>query len=252
MSKIESLLEELGLDQKEMRFYLAVLQCGAAPVTMIAERAGVSRTNGYALLAKLENRGLVSQLAKDNGVMHVVAEDPAVLIAQWERSRALLDDVVPQLKSMFNASELKPRIHFYEGVDGILKALYGTLDCHSGTLLGILSMHELNEAPGRDAMATIIAERVRRGIGLRVLRSQSRDVETTWPSSEEALRELRYAPPWADLGMTMYIHDDKVTYLSSKRENYGLVIESKELSALNRSMFEGLWSISSKAPAGKK
>ncbi|MCA1326050.1 TrmB family transcriptional regulator [Herbaspirillum sp. alder98] len=252
MSKIESQLEELGLDQKEMRFYLAVLQCGSAPVTVIAERAGVSRTNGYALLAKLETRGLISQLAKDNGVMHVVAEDPAVLIAQWQRSRALLDDVVPQLKSMFNASELKPRIHFYEGREGIVKALQGTLECHAGPLLGILSMHELNEVPGRDAMAAIIDERVRRGITLRVLRSQSRDVETVWSSSPEDMRELRYAPASIDLGMTMYIHDDKVTYLSSKRENYGLVIESQELAALNRAMFEGLWAISEATPAKKK
>ncbi len=252
MSKIESQLEELGLDKKELRFYMAVLQCGSAPVTMIAERAGVSRTNGYALLAKLENRGLVSQIAKDNGVMHVIAEDPAVLIGQWERSRRLLDDVVPQLKSMFNASELKPRIHFYEGMEGIVKALRGTLECHNGPLLGILSMSELNEAPGSAAMNEIIAERVRRAITLRVLRSQSRDVETTWTSSNEELRELRFAPASIDLGMTMYIHDDKVTYLSSRRENYGLVIESQELSALNRAMFEGLWAISDKALAKKK
>ncbi|MFL9925754.1 helix-turn-helix domain-containing protein [Herbaspirillum lusitanum] len=249
MSKIESQLEELGLDKKELRFYMAVLQCGSAPVTVIAERAGVSRTNGYALLAKLETRGLVSQLAQDNGVMHVIAEDPSVMISQWERNRALLDDVVPQLKSMFNASELKPRIHFYEGVDGILKALQGTLECHNGPLLGILSMSELNEAPGSAAMAAIIAERVRRGITLRVLRSQSRDIDTTWPSSAEEMRELRYAPASVDLGMTMYIHDDKVTYLSSKRESYGLVIESQELAALNRAMFEGLWAISTTTQA---
>jgi len=252
MSKIESQLEELGLDKKELHFYMAVLQCGSAPVTMIAERAGVSRTNGYALLAKLENRGLVSQIARANGVMHVVAEDPTVLITQWERSRRLLDDVVPQLKSMFNASELKPRIHFYEGVDGILKALKGTLECRSEALLGILSMSELNEAPGSDAMNEIIAERVRRGIPLRVLRSQSRDVDTTWASSVEELRELRYAPASIDLGMTMYIHDDKVTYLSSRRENYGLVIESQELAALNRAMFEGLWTISTTLLPKKK
>jgi len=137
-------------------------------------------------------------------------------------------------------------------VDGILKALKGTLECRSEALLGILSMSELNEAPGSDAMNEIIAERVRRGIPLRVLRSQSRDVDTTWASSVEELRELRYAPASIDLGMTMYIHDDKVTYLSSRRENYGLVIESQELAALNRAMFEGLWTISTTLLPKKK
>lgn len=95
--------------------------------------------------------------------------------------------------------------------------------------------------PGRDAMAQYIAERVRRGLGLRVLRSPQRETADIWPTSSEELRELRHAPPGIDLGMTMYIHDDKVTYLSSKRENHALVIESRDLAALNRAMFEGLW-----------
>jgi HTH-type transcriptional regulator, sugar sensing transcriptional regulator len=226
MSKLESNLAALGLDDKEQRFYLATLQLGAAPVTAIAAKAGVSRTNGYDLLARLERRGLVTQVGT-NAVRHVVAEDPAVLVSHWERTRSVLDELVPELKSMFNATELKPRVRFYEGTDGIWKALWETLDCHSGTLLGILSMSELAEVPGKEATAAYIVERVRRGIKLRV---------------------LRYAPASVDLGMTMYVHDDKVTYLSSKRENYALVIESHELAALNRALFEGLWMTSSPNP----
>jgi sugar-specific transcriptional regulator TrmB len=248
MSNIESKLTALGLDTKEQRFYLAALQLGSAPVTAIAAKAGVTRTNGYDLLARLESRGLVAQVDNSNGVRHVTAADPAVLIANWERTRGILDDLVPELKSMFNATELKPRIRFYEGSEGIWKALWETLDCQSDTLLGILSMSELVEVPGPGAMSTYIAERVRRGKKLRVLRSASRETQDIWPSSNEERRELRYAPPSIDLGMTMYIHDDKVTYLSSKRENYGLVIESRELASLNRSLFEGIWSISLSHP----
>jgi sugar-specific transcriptional regulator TrmB len=247
MSKLEDKLAALGLDDKEQRFYLAALQLGAAPVTAIATKAGVTRTNGYDLLARLESRGLLTQVGT-KGVRHVVAEDPAVLISNWERTRSVLDDLVPELKSLFNATELKPRIRFYEGAEGILKALWETLDCRSHTLVGILSMSELMEVPGTAAMSKYIAERKRRGIRLRVLRSAGRETENIWPSSSEELRELRYAPPSVDLGMTMYIHDDKVTYLSSKRENYALVIESRELAALNRSLFEGLWSIGLSKP----
>jgi sugar-specific transcriptional regulator TrmB len=58
---IDEQLASIGLDEKERRFYLAVLQLGAASVTEIAARAGVTRTNGYDLLARLEARGLVRQ-----------------------------------------------------------------------------------------------------------------------------------------------------------------------------------------------
>jgi hypothetical protein len=55
---------------------------------------------------------------------------------------------------------------------------------------------------------------VRRGIKVRVLRSPGRETEDLWSSSESELRALRYAPASIDLNMTMYVHDDKVTYLS--------------------------------------
>lgn len=241
---IENKLASLGLDEKEQRFYLAALQLGSAPVTEIAARAGVSRTNGYDLLARLEARGLLTQINGD-GARHVVAEDPIVLISNWERTRALLDGLVPELRSLFNAATMKPRIRFYEGAEGIRRVLWETLDCRSGTLLGILSMHELLEVPGMEGMQQIIAERVKRGIKLRVLRSKRRETEKIWPTSKSELRELRYVPETIDLGMTMYINDETVSYLSSKRENYGLIIESKEFSALSTALFEGMWTISS-------
>ncbi len=240
---IEKKLASLGLDEKEQRFYLAALQLGSAPVTEIANRAGVTRTSGYDLLERLERRGLVNQI-NGNGARHVVAEDPSVLISHWEQTRGILDTLVPELRSLFNAAHNKPRIRFYEGAEGIQKVLWETLECQSGTLLGILSMHELLEVPGVKGMQDYIAERVKRGIKLKVLRSASRETGPIWPASAEELRELRFAPDTIDLGMTMYIHDNTVSYVSSKRENYGLVIESREFAELNKGLFHGLWTIS--------
>lgn len=233
-------LAALGLDDKEIRFYLAALELGSASVTEVASRAKVTRTNGYDILARLEERGLLSQTS-GNGVRNVVAEDPGVLLNKWDETRNVLQDLVPELRSLFNAAPHKPKVRFYEGADGIEKVLWGTLDCRDKRLVAILSMNELLEVPSGPGMQRYIDERVRRGIALRVLRSRSRETASIWQSSIAELRDLRYAPGTIDLGMTMYIHDDTVSYLSSKKENYGLVIESAELAALHRALFEGLW-----------
>jgi hypothetical protein len=156
----------------------------------------------------------------------------------------MVNDLVPELRSLFNSSPRKPRLRFHEGVEGIQRAIWATLECKSGVLLGILSMHELMEVPGDAWMDTYIAERVRRGIKLEVVRSHSRETMKVWPASKGELRELRYAPPGVDLGMTAYISDDTVTYVSSKNENYALTIESRELASLQRSLFKSLWAIS--------
>lgn len=237
-------LAAVGLDPKEQRFYLAALELGAAPVTAVASRAGVTRTNGYDLLERLEKRGLLAQVHGEEGIRQVVPADPGVLIRDWEQTRLMLNDLVPELRSLFNSSPRKPRLRFHEGVEGIQRAIWATLECKSGVLLGVLSMHELMEVPGDAWMATYIAERVRRGIKLEVVRSHSRETLKVWPASKGELRELRYAPPGVDLGMTAYISDDTVTYVSSKNENYALTIESRELASLQRSLFKSLWAIS--------
>lgn len=240
-------LAAVGLNEKEQRFYLAALELGAAPVNVVATRANVTRTNGYDLLERLEKRGLLTQVHGDEGIRQVVPADPSVLIRDWEQTRLMLNDLVPELKSLFNSSPRKPRLRFYEGVEGIQRAIWATLDSNSKILQGVLSMHELMEVPGAQWMASYIAERVRRGVKLEVVRSHSRETSEVWPDSHEEMRELRYAPPGVDLGMTAYISDDTVTYVSSKSENYAMTIESRELASLQRGLFKSLWTISSPA-----
>lgn len=245
---MDARLQAIGLDEKEQRFYLAALELGTAPVTAIAARADVSRTNGYDLVQRLQKRGLISQIEGEGGVRQVVAEDPSVLIREWERTRNSLNDLVPELRSLFNGHQDKPRIRLYEGIEGIRRALWETLECHSKLLLGILSMHELLEVPGADWMNDYIKQRIKRGIKLNVIRSHSRETDPIWPSSADDDRELRYAPFDMDLGMTMYIYDDKVLHVSSRRENYALVIESRELSSMHRAVFNGLWAMMPSTP----
>jgi len=240
LGMIDARLEQLGLNDKEQRFYRAALELGSAPITSVAQRAGVTRTNGYDLLERLVARGMLTERDMA-GVRHVVAEDPRVLIGEWDRTRTMLDDLVPELRSLYNGAQFKPRVHYHEGAEGIRRVLWSVLECQSKVIRGILSMSELLEVPGAAEMARFIAERARRGIKLEVLRSQTRETESTWPSSASELRELRYAPEGIDLGMTMFLHDDVVSYISSKTENYAFSIESRELATLNKGIFEVLW-----------
>jgi len=237
-------LAAVGLDDKEQRFYLAALELGSAPVTAVATRAGVTRTNGYDLLNRLERRGLLTLVHGEEGTRQVTPTDPNVLIKEWEQTRTMLDELVPELRSMFNNTPRKPRIRFHEGEEGIQRALRATLDSQSKHLYGILSMHELLETPGLTWMDNYIAERIDRGIQLDVVRSYSRETEPIWPAARNELRELRLAPAELDLGMTAYICDDTVIYISSKNENYALTIESRELASLQKSLFQSLWKLS--------
>lgn len=237
-------LRRLGLDDKEARFYLAVLELGEPSVRQAADAAGVSRTNGYDIVARLTRRGLLSHV--EMGSVHrtvVVATDPDRLLDEWEERRRLLASVVPELRALRRKAGVRPRVRYYEGAEGIRTVLYQTLHLPS-PLLGILSMRDLLTVPGEAVMEDYVLSRVRHGRFLRVIRSRQKETEDLWPTDPAALRETRYAPPGRVFTMTMFIGGDTVSVISSRRENYALITESPEYAELHRNLFEVLWDMS--------
>lgn len=246
MLRLDRVLEELGLNGKRSRFYLAALELGEVPVQLIARKAGISRTSAYSVLDWLTKAGLVSVLKK-NGKYHVAATDPVQFVTILEERQRRLAAILPEIRSIYNRSTVKPRIRFYEGREGVRTVLYETLECQSKQLAAILSMADLRDLPG--GQDEYIAKRVDRGIYLRVIRSRQKEVgNNIWPTSAAELRELRYAPDDFVFTMTSWIYDDKVSLISSRRENFGMIIESQEFNRFMKNFFEILWRVSTPAP----
>jgi sugar-specific transcriptional regulator TrmB len=243
----EEALAQIGISGKRARFYLAALELGDAPIQKVAEKAGITRTTAYDLLARLARDGLVSRVEKD-GRLHIAAEDPKRLLGVLDDRRRRVDTILPELRSIYGRSVVKPRIRFYEGRDGINAVLYDTLECRSRHLCGILSMNDLLEVPGRDEMEKYVALRIANGIHLRVVRSREKEAgPDIWPTSVADRRELRWAPDGTVFTMTTWTYDEKVSIISSRREHFGMIIESPEFSALMSNLFTVLWNTS--APA---
>lgn len=244
---IEEALGRIGITGRRARFYLAALELGEAPVHKVAEQAGISRTTAYDVLARLTRDGLVSRVEKD-GRLHIAAEDPARLLGVLEDRRRTVEEMLPELRSLYSRSAARPRIRSYEGREGIDTVLYETLECRSKRLHGILSMSDLFQVPGRVAMEQYVAQRIASGVHLQVVRSREKEAgRDVWPSRAEDLRELRWAPDGAVFTMTTWTYDDKVSIISSRRENFGMIIESEEFSDLMKNLFAVLWNAS--APA---
>lgn len=243
---IEKKMAQIGITGNLFKLYQASAELGVATIAQVASRAGLIRTTAYDALARLEQEGLICLEIK-NGKRYVIAQDPTILLERLEGKRQMLDEVMPQLRSMYNRALGKPQIRFYEGLEGIRQALQDTLTVTSDNKLlrGILSMEELMQTPGREEMEQYVKDRVEKGVQLRVIRSAQKDTHPIWPPSQSALRELRYCPPHMMLSMTVFIYDQRVCLISSKKENYALIIESEEFAAMQRTLFESIWTIGS-------
>lgn len=112
-------LKKLGMTQKEIGLYLKLLEYGESGVNQLARSLGANRTSTYSLLKAMQKKGFVSFYVKKK-VKIFVPTDPALLINQLIEGANSLKKILPELLAIHNQhGKTKPKITFYEGVDGI-------------------------------------------------------------------------------------------------------------------------------------
>lgn len=119
---IEQILYDNGFSKKEARLYLTVLALGEATFSQVAKKATLQRSTVYGLIDAMKEKGLLSILRK-RGINHVSALSPKLLIAKFDDAAQRAHNALPQLIEFAYASPVKPRIYFYDGVDGIKQIL---------------------------------------------------------------------------------------------------------------------------------
>ncbi|MCE4546437.1 MULTISPECIES: TrmB family transcriptional regulator [unclassified Caballeronia] len=238
------MLQAAGVDGHKADFYLASLELGEATVATIAQKAGIGRTNAYEVLDRLLATGLVATVQK-GARSYVIPQDPIALLRRVECQRQVVQDVLPQLRALHNSSGGKPQVRFFVGVEGIKTVLDEMVESGTQELRAIMSNSELFRMPGYETIASVVAKRVKSGIPLRIIRCGPPDNRDLWRSSQRERRTLRFAPESFDAGVTTYLYDDTVAFISSKAEHYALSIQSAELCAFQTNFFEILWASSS-------
>lgn len=239
----EQILEEIGLKDKKARVYLACLELGSARASDIALLAGVERTTVYEILEYLIKEGLVSSTPKGHGSLFLAEPPERLHIALQDRQKKL-EKVLPELESIFNVGKPRPRVRFYEGLEGVRTVFLDTLTTHEGRLRAILSIADLQEFIGKDWFNDYTNQRIASGNKLFVIRSESREVGGIYPSSTKDNREVRLTPRGMEFGLSQYLYDTKVAIISTKKEGYGIIVESADYYLTQSNLFEVLWDVS--------
>ena len=74
MEHVIKILKNLGLDEKEIKVYLACLQLGSATVQDLSVKSGVKRTNIYNFIDDMKQRGLLSETKIGKRILFVFLE----------------------------------------------------------------------------------------------------------------------------------------------------------------------------------
>lgn len=238
-------LEKFGLSRKEASVYLVLLELGHSPVQEIAKKSGINRSTTYVLLNSLSDHGLVS-ISDKSGLKIYNPAPPERLIQFLEESVkkytelvGLAHNVLPELKAMYIGVGPKPKVQFFEGLEGIKTAYEDTLTSQE-TIRAFASIENMHKALP-DYFPEYYQRRANKNIKIRAIFPDTAEAKERVKHDKQEVREALLVPSdkYA-FSPEINIYDDKVVFMSLI-EKFSLIIESQEVADALKKSFELAW-----------
>lgn len=238
---IEKELENLGLDDKEAQVYLSLLEVGESNIAKISKKSRVKRTTVYNAIETLKEKGLVSSTVKKQSTLYL-AEDPRKLEQELNQKMFSLKSILPELLSISNFIDKKPKIKFYEGFGGLKDVYMDTLNYPDQELLAWVSEKYIESFDEKFLYEYYVPERVKRKIWVRALAPDDPRIGRFKEEDEKSLRRTRLIPSEKfPFSVEVNLYGKNKIGVVSFEEKFGLIIESEKIYSTLKSIFEINW-----------
>jgi len=259
---LDAIFVNFGLKREHSNVYLALLENGIMPAGNLAKYLNIPRTTLYGLLDDLAQSGLVLQNEKSN-VKLWQAVDPenikAILnekITALENTRTGFEVMLESLKKSQKTDFLSPKFHYFEGVEEMKMMLKDVLLYNNLETELCWPVKDIIKMVGSEFLDDFNKKRIRSNINIKVIwpmdKSENIANNTFLAPGKEVMREVRIAPKDVDFSMGYWAYANKVMFMSSQAENFGFIVESREMRQLMKTQFEVLWNISTPIEADPK
>lgn len=120
MNLIES-LKNLGLNEKEARVYLALLQLGRSTAYSVAVRSGLKKPTTYVILHQLIEKGFALNVPRVKKQLFL-AEAPEKCFAIAKEKITLSEASIPELLAIRKGKKIKTNVAYFEEFSGVKQA----------------------------------------------------------------------------------------------------------------------------------
>ena len=225
----EEVLKSLGLNEKEIKVYLANLQLGSNLVQGIGNFAGLNRTSVYDILASLEQKGFVSYTLK-SGKKYYQATAPNKIIEMLKEREALVNKILPELNSLAGSVSKRPQVEVYVGKEGLKSIFEGILNEAKefrvmGSKKDLMGLFEYY-------FPHFVKRRIQKKIKAKMIVSGGAPIDKKSP----------YKVIKQDIKTAMWLYNGKIAMVSlGEKEPIGIVIDERNFYETQKLMFEMLW-----------
>ena len=235
--ELEKSLEYLGLEEKEAKVYLALLQLGSGSVPKISVKANVKRPTTYLILEELRKKGLVTLVPKPNKTIYT-AQSPRQLLEEQREREEIIQEKMPELLAIFNSQKEKPKISFFEGEENIVKLyeeIFEEKEVDIYGSIGVLSMKVEKQLEKYLYLIKKNGGKVRE-----LLQADQKSIQYQSKNNSE-MHRIKIVSEQYKFPTDNLIFGNKVAIFSYKDTPQAVVIESSDVVTTYKSVFEILW-----------
>jgi HTH-type transcriptional regulator, sugar sensing transcriptional regulator len=245
-------LINFGLSDKEAKIYLALLELEAATVFETAKQSGINRSSAYVVLEALKKKGLVG-ISDDKKVRKYVASSPEILLQaartaakKQEEIKNGVELIIPELKALHKGTKRRPIVKVFEGENGAKEVYWDLFSTKNKELRTFANPVDIFKRVPDFAKAFDV-ERGKNSIKMYAIN----------PANKETLELYKHVKPSAPaeyllipeekfgFSTDMGIYGDKISFISPN-DNFGIIIESKQIADTLRNCFDLAWEESKK------
>ncbi len=238
-------LRSTGLDDQRAEIYLAALSKGEASATELADALKIGRTTIYDNLRVLEERGFVKTVLQGKRKLFVPLH-PKELMKKVESQKEQLKDLLPDFLSVYAEKSSHPFVQTFTGAFAAREVFNDILETTKKEYVYFSPPGETIQTIDRGFIEKWIATRVKKGIKSRSLRVKTKEMPTDaiFNAEAEYLRKIRFLPGYVDLKSAIYIYENNIGIISTKKEGSAFIIHSPDLAESLKQIFELMWGIS--------
>lgn len=236
-------LQNYGLSPKEAKVYLTILELGNSPASSIARCSGIKRVTIYDILKQMIEKKIISSIEK-NGITYFQTVEPQKLLQRIKEKYDDFEKAMPELISLTNLYPNKPKIKYYEGIEG-LKDLYGELLTTEEPIFSFLSDDDIAPELQDYLNGSFIRERRKQGLhSCVIVRDTPQNRKYLKATKKDKLTEIRLVKDelaGIEWEIMLFWENKIACALYAPKELIGYTIESKQLYASLKSIFMFMW-----------
>lgn len=236
-------LQKLGLNEKESKVYVALLNLGQSSAHSIARISGLKRPTTYVILEDLRARGLVLKMPGSKKQMFS-ARSPEELVHEMKKNLADAEYALPELMNIYSGGNSRVKTVHFEGVEGIKQLMeYRINEMHSKELVGFYAT-DLNASP--DLISYFKDEWAQKMLQLDIPVRMIAPEHTSLKDYREAdskynrqLKTIRYEQYSSEVAIDVV---GDIVRIQDYKNLQGVAIENADVAKTVKQIFELVWS----------